>query len=138
MVLDRGALVTVDEFKHKVADKNLNNLTVWQNVGADAENGYWAMYGARLGTYLTMLTDFEHTDIQWFDNYPAMWEQYMNADPEAGAKEIGEELNAKLGLPMNMLDADQSKFFKRHYNADKRNLGPLVTEMEIIRQIEGW
>jgi len=138
MVLDRGALVTVDEFKHKVADKNLNNLTVWQNVGADAENGYWAMYGARLGTYLTMLTDFEHTDIQWFDNYPAMWEQYMNADPEAGAKEIGEELKAKLGLPMNMLDVDQSKFFKRHYNADKRNLGPLVTEMEIIRQIEGW
>jgi hypothetical protein len=39
---------------------------------------------------------------------------------------------------MNMLDADQSKFFKRHYNADKRNLGPLVTEMEIIRQVEGW
>jgi hypothetical protein len=27
MVLDRGALVTVDQFKHKVADKNLNNLT---------------------------------------------------------------------------------------------------------------
>ena len=62
MVLDRGALVTVDQFKHKVADKNLDNLTVWQNVGLDAENGAWAIYGARLGTYMTMLTDFEHTD----------------------------------------------------------------------------
>ena len=51
---------------------------------------------------------------------------------------LGLELNAKLGLPMCMLDSEQSKFFKRHYNADKRNLGPLVTEMEIIRQIEGW
>jgi hypothetical protein len=138
MVLDRGALITVDEFKIKVADKNLNNLTIWQNVGLDAENGDWAIYGARLGTYMTMLTDFEHTDIQWFDNYPAMWEQYMNSDPIASAKEIGEELKAKLGLPMNMLDEEQSKFFKRHYNADKRNLGPLVTEMEIIREIEGW
>ena len=67
-----------------------------------------------------------------------MWEQYMNSDPVASANEIGEELKAKLGLPMNMLDEEQSKFFKRHYNADKRNLGPLVTEMEIIREIEGW
>ncbi len=138
MVLDRGALVTVDEFKGRVADKNLNNLTIWQNVGLDAENGAWAIYGARLGTYMTMLTDFEHTDIQWFDNYPNMWEQHMNNDPIEAAKEIGVELNAKLGLPMNMLDEEQSKFFKRRYNADKRNLGPLVTEMEIIREIEGW
>ena len=75
MVLDRGALVTIDQFKMRVADKNLNNLTIWQNVGLDAENGDWAIYGARLGTYMTMLTDFEHTDIQWFDNYPNMWEQ---------------------------------------------------------------
>ena len=87
---------------------------------------------------MTMLTDFNHTDIQWFDNYPNMWDQYMNNDPVESAKEIGEELKAKLGLPMNMLDKDQSEFFKRHYNADKRNLGPLVTEMEIIREIEGW
>ena len=62
----------------------------------------------------------------------------MNNDPIEAAKEIGVELNAKLGLPMNMLDEEQSKFFKRHYNADTRNLGPLVTEMEIIREIGGW
>ena len=32
----------------------------------------------------------------------------------------------------------QSKFFKRHYLADKYNVDPLVKEMDVIRKIEGW
>ena len=47
-------------------------------------------------------------------------------------------MNNKLGLPMATLDGLQSKFFKRHYGADKYNRGPLVTEMEVVREIQGW
>jgi hypothetical protein len=54
------------------------------------------------------------------------------------AENIGDVLKDKLGLPMCVLNADQSKFFKRHYGADKYNRGPLVTEMEVVRQIQGW
>ena len=39
---------------------------------------------------------------------------------------------------MCMLDKEQSEFFKRHYKADRTNRGPLITEMEVIREIEGW
>ena len=39
---------------------------------------------------------------------------------------------------MCILSPEQSKFFKRHYNADKYNHGPLVKEMDVIRKIEGW
>jgi len=139
MCLDRGAKPTVDQFKETVASRNLNNLTIWHNVGADVENGMWAIYGARLGTYMTMLTEWEHTDVQWFDNYITMWEeQEYNRDPEREAALLGASLHDKLGLPMCTLDRGQSKFFKRHYNADKHNLGPLVTEMDVIRKIEGW
>ena len=74
----------------------------------------------------------------WFDNFPEMWEESKNFDPKAQATRIGETLNDKLGLPMCMLDPEQSKFFKRHYNADKYNIGPLVKEMDVIRKIEGW
>ena len=138
MVLDKGARPTVNDFKNRVANRNLNNLTIWQNVGMDVENGAWAIYGARLGTYMTMLTDWEHTNVQWFDNYVQMWEQYKDYDPLLEAEEIGLSLRAKLGLPICTLNSEQSKFFKRHYNADKHNLGPLVTEMEVIRRVEGW
>lgn len=138
MVLDRGARPNVDEFKERVANRNLNNLTIWHNIGTDVENGFWAIYGARLGTYMTMLTEWDHTNVQWFDNYKEMWEKYKDHDPQDQAEEIGSILKTKLGLPICTLDKEQSKFFKRHYNSDKHNLGPLVTEMEVIRRIEGW
>lgn len=139
MVLDRGAKPSIDDFKERVASRNLNNLTIWHNVGADVENGYWAMYGARLGTYMTLLTDWDYKNVADFDNYPVMWEEHsIYKDPMETAEELGKELEAKLGLPMCMLSPEQSKFFKRHYNADKYNHGPLVKEMDVIRKIEGW
>jgi hypothetical protein len=138
MVLDRGAKPSIDDFKERVAGRNLNNLTIWHNVGADVENGLWAIYGARLGTYMTMLTDWDYKDVADFDNYPALWEKHKNATPYISSEMLGDELAAKLGLPMCALNEEQSKFFKRHYNADKYNQGPLVKEMDVIRKIEGW
>jgi hypothetical protein len=139
MVLDRGARPSVDDFKVRVASRNLNNLTIWQNVGMDVDNGDWAIYGARLGTYMTLLTDWTYTDVMWFDNYPVLWAEHGEGkNPVNCANDIGEQLEAKLGLPICTLSPEQSKFFKRHYNADKHNLGPLVKEMDVIRKIEGW
>jgi hypothetical protein len=138
MVLDRGALPTVDTFRDRVANRNLNNLTIWQNVGTDVENGIWAIAGARLGTYKALLTDWDYTNVMWFDNYPTMWEEYEDKDPTELSDEIGEILKSKLGLPICTYTPEQSKLFKRQYNADKYNLGPLVREMDVIRKIEGW
>lgn len=138
MVLDRGAKPSIDDFRERVANRNLNNLTIWHNVGADVENGMWAIYGARLGTYMTMLTDWNYVDVADFDNFPLLWEKYKDNDPIIHGAMIGDELSTKLGLPMCTLSPDQSKFFKRHYNADKYNMGPLVKEMDVIRKIEGW
>ena len=138
MSLNRGMRPTVDEFKETVASRNLNNLTIWQNVGMDVENGEWAIMGARMGTHMTMLTDWDVHNVQWFDNYPAMWEKVKDEDPLELSESYGVELSTKLGLPMCALNSEQSKFFKRHYGATFHNKGPLVTEMEVIRQIEGW
>lgn len=138
MVLDKGARATVDEFKQRVATRNLDNLTIWQNVGDDVDNGIWAIYGARLGTYMTMLTEWDHLNVMWFENYPAMWEEHKDKDPYVEAQTVGETLNSKLGLPMCIFTPEQSAFFKRHYKADRYNKGPLITEMEVIREIEGW
>ncbi len=86
-----------------------------------------------------MLTDWKHTDVMWFDNFPIMWDEHSQyKDPIITAEELGEELSNKLGLPICTLNPAQSKFFKRHYNADKYNRGPLVKEMDVIREIEGW
>lgn len=138
MVLDRGAKPSIDDFRERVANRNLNNLTIWHNVGADVENGMWAIYGARLGTYMTMLTDWNYVDVADFDNYPVLWEDYKDKDPIINSSLLANELHDRLGLPMCTLSPEQSLFFKRHYNADKYNQGPLVKEMDVIRKIEGW
>lgn len=139
MCLSKGEVPTVDEFKDTVASRNLNNLTIWQNVGMDVENGVWAIYGARLGTFLTLLSDWNAHDVQWFDNYPKLWDEFCEGkNPKHLAEEVGGQLESKLGLPICTLTPEQSKFFKRHYQSDYHNQGPLVTEMEVIRRIEGW
>jgi hypothetical protein len=138
MCLVNGVKPSAEEFKDSVANRNMNNLTIWHNIGCDVENGDWAIYGARLGTYMTMLTKWDSANVQWFDNYTVLWEEHENRNPERESTLLGNELHDKLGLPMNHFDSEQSKFFKRHYNSDKYNLGPLVREMDVIRNIEGW
>jgi hypothetical protein len=85
-----------------------------------------------------MLTEWDHANVQWFDNYTVLWEEHEHRDPATEAELLGMALQDKLGLPMCVHSPEQSKFFKRHYGADKYNRGPLVTEMEVIRQIQGW
>jgi hypothetical protein len=138
MSLNRGIRPSVDEFKDTVSSRNIDNLTIWQNVGRDVENGEWAIYGARLGTYMTMLTEWNPQNVQWFDNYPILWEEHKDKDPDTESATLGVALSDKLGLPMHFFDADQSKFVKRHYGADKYNMGPLVKEMDVVRKIQGW
>jgi len=138
MILNQGALPSIDEFKEVVSSRNLNNLTIWHNVGTDVENGIWAIAGSRIGTHMSLLTDWDYRNVMWFDNFPIIWEKYKDVDPFKLAEETGEQLKNKLGLPICTLTPDQSKFFKRHYLADKHNRGPLVKEMDVIREIEGW
>ncbi len=138
MCLNGGKKPSVEDFKGDVPGRNMNNLTIWHNVGSDVENGMWAIYGARLGTYMTMLTEWDPKEVQWFDNFEKLWLHEQNVSPKDGADEIGDHLKYKLGLPICTLSPEQSLFFKRHYNSDKHNLGPLVKEMDVIRKIEGW
>lgn len=138
MCLVGGEKPSITQFKESVTSRNLDHLTIWHNVGLDATNGVWAVYGARLGTYMTMLTDWDYTKVHWFDNYLDLWKECKNVIILDEMKQLGEDLHNKLGLPMCLMNAEQSKFFKRHYKRDYRNLGPLVTEMEVIRKIEGW
>jgi len=140
MCLIVGEKPTVEEFRRNAATRNLNNLTIWHNVGMDVEYGAWAIYGARLGTQMTMLTDWDHNQVQSFEYLAELWDKIKHQDKyiDLEANTLGDDLRLKLGLPTSILSVEQSKFFKRHYNADKYNLGPLVREMDVIRKHEGW
>ena len=127
MCLDRGAKPTLSEFESRVVSRNYDNLCIWQSVGADVDNGFWAIYGARLGTYYTMLRDWDHTRVQNFDALADMWATFSKDDAGACAS-LGDTLRTRLGLPIVDMGPAESKFFKHHYKSNFKNSGPMVRE----------
>ena len=138
MCLNRGAKPTVEEFQQRVHSKNLDNLTIWHNIGADVDYGEWAIAGSRMGTYMTMLTNWDHCQVQDFDALADIFKTIENSQPRLVANQIADELHNQLDLPMTHMDVEQSEFFKRHYRSNWHNRGIMVREIDVIREQEGW
>ena len=134
MCLRNGTRPTLTEFEDMVHRSNFDRLSIWHNLGADVEHGRIAMDGARFGTYKTMLTDWDFTEVQWFDNLERMYEEY----DELEMPEVNGALMARLSLPMLNLDSNASKFFKKYYAQTYCPAEPMSLEIDTIRKHEGW
>lgn len=138
MCLNKGARPTVAEFRDRVHQRNLDHLTIWHNVGADVENGLWAIAGARQGTYMTMLSDWDYRGVQWFDALEGLWREAESREPMEIIQAYHDALETQLDLPMCIMSQDQSGFFKHHYRSNWHNLGVMTREIDVIRRQEGW
>ena len=127
MALDRGAKISMQEFESRVNTRNYDNLCIWQSVGSDAEHGFWAIYGARLGTYMMMLEGWDHRQVQDFDVLAMLWRNFEQDGPDQ-CRGVGDILRTRLGLPIVDMDPEESKFFKHHYKSMFKNQGPMVRE----------
>jgi hypothetical protein len=139
MCLNKGARPTLPEFKQRVHQRNLDHLTIWHNVGRDAEHGIWAIAGSRMGTYMTMITpQWDYREVQNFSALEDLWKTVADQDPELLAGHVAEALVDQLDLPINMMLEKESAFFKQHYRSNWHNQGVMVREIDVIRQQEGW
>lgn len=138
MCLDKGRKPTMSEFKDRVHGRNLDHLSIWHNVGVDVDQGAWAIAGARMGTYRTMLTDWDYKEVQSFDALDTIWAEASKCDPAEIIMAYQDALHTQLDLPMCMLNNQQSKFFKHHYRSGWHNQGVMVREIDVIRRQEGW
>jgi hypothetical protein len=139
MCLNRGTRPTVSEFRDRVHQRNLDHLTIWHNVGRDVEHGIWAIAGSRMGTYMTMITPtWDHRAVQDFAELEKLWDTVKDSDPELLAGRVAEDLVTQLDLPINMMQENESAFFKQHYRSNWHNQGVMTREIDVIRQQEGW
>jgi len=138
MCLDRGRRPSLGEFRDRVHQRNLDHLTIWHNVGLDVDQGAWAIAGARMGTYKTMLTDWDYREVQSFDNLEQIWDSIKGIDPGELIVQYQDQLQTQLDLPMNILLPKESEFFKHHYRGNWHNQGVMVRELDVIRKHEGW
>jgi hypothetical protein len=138
MCLDRGRKPTASEFQQRVHQRNLDHLTIWHNIGADVDHGIWAIAGSRQGTYMTMLTGWNHKLVQDFDQLAELWQTVADSDPRLLASRVADELHTQLDLPMLIVESEQSAFFKQHYRSNWHNRGIMTREIDVIRTQEGW
>lgn len=142
MCLAKGSKPTLEEFKQQVHAKNYDKLCIWHSVGADAEHGFEAMLGARWGTYMLMLTDWDWHEVRDFAALDKIYNDgFQNVSREAQRADfdrLGESLRRKLDLPIVDYTEQQSKFFKHYYSQTYHEHDPMTTELDVIRKAEGW
>lgn len=138
MCLNQGRRPDITEFKDQVHRRNLDHLTIWHNIGRDVENGIWAIAGSRMGTYMTMLTQWDYREVQDFGALEELWATVKDSNPEILAGRVAEDLDTQLDLPVTYYGPEESKFFKFHYHSNWHNRGIMTRELDVIRGIEGW
>ena len=117
MTLVDGIKVEPYEIKNRVWWHNLHRLRIWSTVGTHDENGIYAVYGARLGTWLANCTDWNYVDVRDFEMLKGIYFQYgkpyEDVDSDGLVEEIkslGKKIKLNLGLDWPWLDADQSSY----------------------------
>ena len=104
----------------------LHWMYIWAMIGADVENGLWAVYGAREGLYKTMCTDWDYVQVRDFTYLNDYWREYnadlVEEDLEHYSKELGQKLINELQVPIaaSPLASQQSQFFKAIYRQPDR------------------
>jgi hypothetical protein len=151
LLLDGGVTVDPRRLKERVHDRNYKRLLVWSSVGADVQNGLWAMFGTRLGAYMTNLAadSFDYKNVRDFRWHDAFWKESIQPQFAGGSErcnatgwvydkqklsaeifKLGEILRSQLGLEVAELDANGSRMFKESWINPPR-LGVLVKESQV-------
>lgn len=112
MSLDQGKKVNPEEFMQAIQPVNLRTLLTWMGVGADVDNGRWAMLGARYGCYMATLDS--NYDVTLVSDLEFMGDKFSRRmmDIESDMLAYGNSLRQRLALPVVDLDAAQSRFYK--------------------------
>ncbi len=139
MSLQWGQQVVLNRknFNSALGKQNRLRLKIWCEVGADVNNGYWAILGARLGLKMNVIDLFDYRLInsyEWIDNClfsqvlkPLGLTREETSHPMVERElisrinQLGGVLNEQLPLELRLLDPDESLLFKKKFTNPKRS-----------------
>ena len=120
MSLNQGEHIRPDEFMKKIWGPNLRILSTWMTVGADVDNGKYAMLGARMGCYSTTVDSNEWIQVRDLDKMIDLYEHTVKPDNiDEDLRLYGESIRQRIDLPVAELDEHQSRFIKYIYPPHK-------------------
>ena len=114
MTLLDGVKVPPQELQQQIWWHNIHRLKMWATVGSHEENGLYAILGARQGTYMTNLTDWDYVQVRDFEYLRGLYDKLAKdltlEQVEAEIVEMGKQLKYGLGLDWPYLTSEQSKY----------------------------
>ena len=123
MTLLDGIKVSPQELKEKIWWHNLHRLQQWSTVGSHVENGIYAVYGARLGTWMTNCTEWNYVEVRDFEILKSIWNQYGRPYEEVkedglveATKNLGEKIKHELGFDWPFLESQVSNYVYNLYS----------------------
>ena len=120
MSLNQGEHIKPEDFMRTIWRPNLRILSTWMTVGADVENGKYAMLGARMGCYSTTIDTNEWIQVRDLDKMYDLYENsVVHEKIDEDLKLYGESIRQRIDLPVAELDEYQSKFIKYIYPPHK-------------------
>jgi cellulose synthase/poly-beta-1,6-N-acetylglucosamine synthase-like glycosyltransferase len=124
-----------NKFVGKLSDinwKNYERLWRWMHLGADVENGIWAIMGARLGVYLSMVSpDYDIGIIRDFEKlnwlFSEEYEKYKT-NPLEECNRLGTLIRNKANDTriLNVFSANDSKEYKQNVKPTLRSLETFI------------
>ena len=126
MCLNRGEKPNTIEDFFRNDWRNLHRSYIWMSVGADVENGLWAIYGARKGFFLTLFTDWDFINVRDFDYLNNYWNQTIETISKDNLlkeiEKLGNLIKEKIDIPIPItpLEPEASKFYKHTYQSPAR------------------
>ena len=111
MSINQGQRIAPVNFKEQVPRPNMVCLLTWMSVGADVENGKYAMLGARMGCWQTITHGFELIEVRELEHIIKMFDN-IKGDPDELIQTYGNSLRQKISIPIADYNAEDSRFFK--------------------------
>lgn len=112
MSTEKGKPIEGKDFK-KIWPNNLRILSTWCTVGADVEYGKWAMLGARMGCFYTVI---EHGNdlfnVRDLEKLGGIFAEINGHNIDADLEIFGNSLRQQLDIPIAEYDEDESKFYR--------------------------
>ena len=114
MATEKGKPFNETNF-NRIWPDNLSRLSTWCTIGADVDNGKYAMLGARMGCYDTVLGD-HGGDIYKVRDLDHMVEHFKGVvdsdDIDDQLLMFGNSLRQRLDMPIAEMDELQSRFYR--------------------------
>lgn len=119
----------------EIQDQNFLRLMMWLSVGCDVANGIYAIIGARMGVWLTLVNDWDPNVIKDYDQLAHLWNNeysFLKDHYQEYNDDLMFNLRKYFDLPVCNLNPEQSRWAKFIYQNPKRQGVLSVFKNEVL------